>query len=86
MVTVNYFTCDKLVQWVEKSASQISDLELCAKKILKCRILSMSSVLLICPVDGGLPHPQVGARIVVKWFLISLYSKEKSKCVETTVT
>jgi hypothetical protein len=52
MVTVNYFTCDKSVQWVEKSVSQISNSELCARKFLKCRILSMSSVLLICPGDG----------------------------------
>ena len=35
MVIVNYFTCDKSVQWVEKSVSQISNLELWARKFLK---------------------------------------------------
>ena len=85
MVTVNYFTCDKSVQWVEKSVLQISNSELCARKFLKCRILSMSSVSFKCPGDGGLPHPQVGGGIAVKRFLISLYNKEKSKSVETTV-
>jgi hypothetical protein len=45
MVIVNYFTCDKSVQWVKKSLSQISISELCARKFLKCRIRSMSSVL-----------------------------------------
>ena len=52
MAIVNYFTCDKSVQWVEKSLSQISNSELWARKFLICRILSMSSVLLICPADG----------------------------------
>jgi hypothetical protein len=86
MVIVNYFTCDKSVQWVKKSLSQISNSELCARKFLKCRIRSMSSVLFTCPGDGGLPHPQVGAGIAIKTFLISLYSKVKSKSVETTAT
>ena len=84
MVTVNYFTCDKSVQWVEKSLSHISNLELCERKFLISRILSMSSVFLICPGDGRLPHPQLGASIFAKRFLISLYSKVKSKSVETT--
>ena len=86
MAIVNYFTCDKSVQWVEKSLSQISNSELWARKFLICRILSMSSVLLICPADGWQPHPQVGAGIAVKRFLISLYNKVKSKSVETTAT
>ena len=86
MVTVNYFTGDKSFQWVEKSASQISNSELCARKFLKCRILSMSSVSFTSPGDGGLPHPQVGGGTPVKRFLISLYSKAKSKSVETTET
>ena len=52
MVIVNYFTCDKSVQWVEKSVSQISNLELCASSFLKHRILSMSSVSFKCPGNG----------------------------------
>jgi hypothetical protein len=84
LVTVNYFTCDKSVQWVKKSALQILNLELCASIFLKYRILSMSSVSFTCPDDGGLPHPQVGGGSVVKKFLISLYSKVKSKSAETT--
>ena len=52
MAIVNYFTCDKSVQWVEKSLSHISNSELCAREFLICRILSMSSVSLICPDDG----------------------------------
>jgi hypothetical protein len=42
-------TCDKSVQWVEKSISQISMSELCTILFLKCRILSMSSVSFKCP-------------------------------------
>jgi hypothetical protein len=84
MVTVNYFTCDKSVQWVKKSVLQILNLVLCASIFLKYRILSMSSVSFTCPDDGGLPHPQVGGGSVVKKFLISLYSKVKSKSAETT--
>ena len=86
MVTVNYCTCDKSVQWGKKSLSQISNSESCARKFLKCRILSMSSVSFTSPGDGGLPHPQVGGGTPVKRFLISLYSKAKSKSVETTET
>ena len=86
MVTVNYCTCDKSVQWGKKSLSQISNSESCARKFLKCRILSMSSVSFTSPGDGGLPHPQVGGGTAVKRFLISLYSKAKSKSVETTET
>jgi hypothetical protein len=86
MVTVNYCTCDKFVQWGKKSLSQISNSESCAGKFLKCRILSMSSVSFTSPGDGGLPHPQVGGGTAVKRFLISLYSKAKSKSVETTET
>jgi hypothetical protein len=86
MVIVNYFTCDKSVQWIEKSVIQISKSELCTRSFLKCRILSMSSVSFKCPGNGGFPHPQVGAGIAVKRFLISLYSKVKSKSVETITT
>ena len=57
MVIVNYFTCDKSVQQVEKSVSQISDLELCTILFLKSRILSMSSVSFICIGNGLFPHP-----------------------------
>jgi hypothetical protein len=35
-----YITCDKSVQWVKKSVSQISNSELCARMFLKWRILS----------------------------------------------
>ena len=84
MVPVNYFTCEKSIQRVEKFVSQISNSEWCARQFLKFRILSMSSASLICPGDGGLPHPQVGGGTAVKRFLISLYNKEKSKSVETT--
>jgi hypothetical protein len=83
-VIVNCFTCDKSVQWVEKSVSQISNSELCARLFLKCRILSTSSVSFKCPGNGRGPHPQVGAGIAGNRFLISLYSKVKSKSVETT--
>jgi hypothetical protein len=86
MVTVYYITCDKSVQWVEKCASEISNSVLCERMFLKSRILSMSSVSFTCQGGGELPHPQVGAGITVKKFLISLYSKEKSKSVETTAT
>jgi hypothetical protein len=86
IIIVNYFTCDKSVQWVEKCASEISNLALWERMFLKSRILSMSSVSFTCQSDGELPHPQVGAGIAVKRFLISLYSKEKSKSVETTAT
>ena len=84
MVIVNYFTCDKSFQWVKKSVSQISMSELCARKFLTYRILSMSSASFKCPGNGRLPHPQVGAGITVKGFLISLYSKLKSRYGETT--
>ena len=83
---VIFFTCDKLVQSIEKSVSQIWRLELWASLFLKCRILSMSSASVKCPGNGIFPHPQVGAGIAVKRFLISLYSKLKSKSVETTTT
>ena len=86
MVTVYYFTCDKSVQWKEKSVSEISNSVLWERMFLKSRILSMLSVSFTCQGDGELPHPQVGAGIAVKWFLISLYSKEKSNSVETTAT
>jgi len=86
MVIVNYFTCDKSVHWVEKSLSQISKSELWERLFLKCRIISMSSVSFKCLGNGWFPHPQVGAGIAVKRFLISLYSKVKSKSVETTTT
>ena len=86
MVIVYYFTCDKSVQWVEKCASEISNLVLWERMFLKSRILSMLSVSFTCQSDGELPHPQVGAGIAVKRFLISLYSKEKSNSVETTAT
>jgi hypothetical protein len=69
---------------VEKSASHNSSLVLWATKFLKYRILSMSSVSFKCPGNGSFPHPQVGAGIAVKRFLISLYSKVKSKSAETT--
>ena len=85
MVIVNYFTCDISVQRVEKSLSQIWNTEMCENFFLKSRILSMSSVFLICPGDGWLSHSSVGAGIAVL-SLISLYSKEKSKSVETTTT
>ena len=52
MVIVNYFTCDKSVQWVEKSVSQISSLEFCPSSFLKYRILSMSSVSFKCVGSG----------------------------------
>ena len=83
MVIVNYFTCAKSVQRIEKSVSQIFKSELCARKFLKYRILSMSSASFICSGNGWLPHPQVGAGIAVKRFLISLYNKMKSKSAET---
>ena len=86
MVIVNYFTCDKSVQWVEKSVSQISNLGLCASSFLKSRILSMSSVSFICVGNGGIPHPRVGAGIPVTRFLINLYSNVKSKSAESTAT
>ena len=49
----------------------------------------MSFASFKCRVDGCLPHPHVGAGIVragivAKRFLISLYSKVKSKSAETT--
>ena len=47
-----YITCDKSVQWVKKSVSQISNSELCARMFLKWRILSMSSVSFKCPGNG----------------------------------
>jgi hypothetical protein len=85
MVIVNYFfTCDKSVQWVKNSASQISKSELFARSFFKCRILSMSSVSFKCLGNGLFPHPQVG--VAVKQFLISLYSKVKSKSAEATTT
>ena len=86
MVTVYYFTCDKSVQQVKKCASEISSSVLWKRMFLKYRILSMSSVSFTCRGDGVLPHPQVGAGIPIKRFLISLYSKEKSNSVETTAT
>ena len=86
MVIVNYFTCDKSVQWVENSVSQISKSELFARSFFKCRILSMSSVSFKWLGNGLFPHPQVGAGIAVKKFLISLYSKVKSKSAEATTT
>ena len=79
-------TTDKSVQWKEKSVSEISNSVLWERMFLKSRILSMLSVSFTCQGDGELPHPQVGAGIAVKWFLISLYNKEKSKSVETTAT
>ena len=39
-----------------------------------------------CPSDDCSQHPYVGAGIVVKWFLISLYSKVKSKSAETALS
>jgi hypothetical protein len=39
-----------------------------------------------CPSDDCSQHPYVGAGIVVKRFLISLYSKVKSKSAETTLS
>jgi hypothetical protein len=69
---------------VEKSASPNSSSVLWATKFLKYRILSMSSVSFKCPGNGSIPHLQVGAGIAVKRFLISLYSKVKSKSAETT--
>ena len=86
IVIVNYFTCDKSFQWVEKSVSQISNLDLWTRKFLKQRILSMSSVSFKSLGNGCFPHPQVGAGIAVKRFLISLYSKVKSKSAEATTT
>jgi hypothetical protein len=86
MGMVNYFTCDKSVQWVEKFASQISSLVLWESSFLKERILSMSSVSFKCSGNGSFPHPEVGGGIAVKWLLISLYSKVKSKSAETTTT
>ena len=83
MVTVYYFTCDKSVQWVEKCVSQISNSVLCEIMFLKSRILSMSSVSFTCQGVGELPHPQVGLGLAPIQCLISLYSREKSKSVET---
>ena len=84
MGMLNYSTCDKSVQLVKKSKSHNSSSVLWAKKFLKHRILSMSSVSFKCPGNGLFPHPQVGAGIAVKRFRISLYSKVKSKSAETT--
>jgi hypothetical protein len=46
----------------------------------------MSSVSFKCAGDGCFPHPRFGAGIAIKRDLISLYSKVKSKSVETTAT
>jgi hypothetical protein len=46
----------------------------------------MSSVSFKCPGNGLFPHPQVGGGIAVKRFLISWYSKVKSKSAEITTT
>ena len=84
MVNVNYSTSDKSVQRIKQSASLISTLELCARLVLKCRILSMSSAVFKCVGNGGIPHPRLGAGIAVTMFLNSLYSKGKSKSAEST--